>query len=177
MLLLLQNGRSNQLYFTCGWVCLSFVAQDSVLSCFLRPVAVTVCLGGMLAVYTDKWAGLEETVKETLCVLTRNCVIIFCYDHLNRSSYGFSKICRKLERSTFNYELRVKFCFGARGRFIDGSTFCRYFDAFLWMYMAFQPWHPLPSSPSIACHNGDNKKPYDSFHQLYRDFIKEDEVG
>lgn len=103
----------------------------------------------MLAVYTDKWAVLEETVKETLCVLTRNCVIIFCYDHLNRSSYGCSKICRKLERSTFNYELRVKFCFGARGRFIDGSTFCRYLDAFLWKYMAFQLWHPSLPRPVL----------------------------
>jgi len=41
MLLLLQNGRSNQLYFTCCRLCLSVVAQAAVLSCFVSPVAVT----------------------------------------------------------------------------------------------------------------------------------------
>jgi hypothetical protein len=46
MLLLLQSGRSNQLYFTCGRLCLSVVAQASVLSCFLSPVSVTGCSGG-----------------------------------------------------------------------------------------------------------------------------------
>jgi hypothetical protein len=55
----------------------------------------------------DKCTLLEETVKQALFVLTRNCVIIFCRGHLSHFSCGCTKICRKLERNSFNYRLCV----------------------------------------------------------------------
>jgi hypothetical protein len=45
MLLLLQNRRSNQLYFTCCRLCLPVVVQAAVLSCFDSPVDVKGCSG------------------------------------------------------------------------------------------------------------------------------------
>jgi hypothetical protein len=101
VLLLLQNGRSNQLYFTCERLLYVAPCTDFCFIVFPQPGSCHGMSRWMQAVYTI-CAVLEEAVKETLFVMARNYVVIFfCYGHLNHFTNGCTKIYRKLESNIF----------------------------------------------------------------------------